>query len=316
MNGVLAEGGACAPDTETLCLHDGRYEVRATWRTSAGESGSAQVVPQGGADSGLLRFFDAENWEVLIKVLDGCVVNGHHWVYGASTTDLGYTIRVTDTATGDVKEYTNEPGRRAPAITDPKAFPDSCGPLPPTLASPGTIAAECCIWSGDVSNVTTSNSFAADFDGDGDDDVLLTSAAASSEDDPTHTRDGVILINNGDFTFEVAGGDRPRGVHPTKIQMADFDGAGRNDFFIADHGYDFPPHPGWHNQLLLGTAGGYVDASDRLPADPTGFTHGAAIGDIDGDGDVDILVANNGGDWIPGPYFLMNDGAANFVADR
>lgn len=58
------------------------------------------------------------------------------------------------------------------------------------------------------------------------------------------------------------------------------------------------------------------DGDERLPADPTGFTHNAAAGDIDGDGDVDILVANNGGDWIAGPYFLLNDGLANFVADR
>ena len=91
---------ACSPGAETLCLHDGRYEVRATWRTSAGESGSAQVVPQAGADSGLFRFFDAENWEILVKVLDACAVNDHYWVYAASTTDLGYAIRVTDTATG------------------------------------------------------------------------------------------------------------------------------------------------------------------------------------------------------------------------
>ena len=77
-------------------------------------------------DAGLFQFYDPDNWEILIKVLDGCAVNGHHWVYGASTTDVGYVIRVTDTATGAAKEYRNEPGRPAPAITDDKAFPDSC----------------------------------------------------------------------------------------------------------------------------------------------------------------------------------------------
>ena len=306
---------ACSPGAETLCLHDGRYEVRATWRTSAGESGSAQVVPQAGADSGLFRFFDAENWEILVKVLDACAVNDHYWVYAASTTDLGYAIRVTDTATGDIKEYTNEPGRPAPAITDAKAFPDSCGPLPPTLASPGSIAVEWGVWEANVVYDSIGTPFAADFDGDGDDDVLLAPAGAPAGSDPAHERVGVILLNRGDFTFEVAAGDRPRGVHPAKILMADFDGDGRNDFFVSDSGYDFPPFPGWRNQLLLGTAGGYRDATDRLPGDRTGYSHGAASGDVDGDGDVDILVANNGGEWIDGPYFLMNDGRANFAPD-
>ena len=98
------------------------------WRTGGGQAGRGVVVREGTNDSGLFRFFNPENWEVLIKVLDGCAVNGHVWVYGASTTDLGYTIRVTDTVTGAVKEYRNEPGMPAPAITDPAAFPDGCRP--------------------------------------------------------------------------------------------------------------------------------------------------------------------------------------------
>ena len=57
------------------------------------------MVPKATKDSGLFRFFDADNWEMLVKVLDGCTINGHHWVYGASTTDLGYSIVVTDTTT-------------------------------------------------------------------------------------------------------------------------------------------------------------------------------------------------------------------------
>jgi len=120
--------GACEATSETLCLHGDRYEVRVEWRTGDGATGSAQVVSEATEDSGLFQFFDADNWEILVKVLDGCKVNDHYWVYGASTTDLGYVIRVTDTATGDVQEYRNEPGRPAAAITDAKAFPAGCRP--------------------------------------------------------------------------------------------------------------------------------------------------------------------------------------------
>ena len=120
--------GPCEPSVETLCLHGDRYAVRVEWWTGDGERGSALVTPLATRDSGLFRFFDPENWEVLIKVLDGCAVNGHHWVYAASTTDLGYTIRVTDTATGAFQQYRNEPGTPAPAITDARAFPGSCRP--------------------------------------------------------------------------------------------------------------------------------------------------------------------------------------------
>ena len=120
--------GSCEPDGETLCLRDSRYAVVVDWWLGDGRSGTGSVVHGGTNDSGLFTFFNRENWEVLIKVLDGCAVNGHVWVYGASTTDLGYTIRVTDTVTGVAKEYGNEPGLPAPAITDATAFPEGCRP--------------------------------------------------------------------------------------------------------------------------------------------------------------------------------------------
>ena len=118
--------GTCIADGVTLCLLDSRYAVQVDWRTQ-GEAGAGNVVRAGTNDSGLFKFFDDNNWEVLIKVLDGCALNGNVWVFGASTTDLGYSIRVTDTVTEKVKEYLNEPGRPAPAITDVTAFPEGCG---------------------------------------------------------------------------------------------------------------------------------------------------------------------------------------------
>ena len=95
--------------------------------TADGERGRGQAVDAGAKDSGLFHFFDPENWEVLIKVLDGCAINGRMWVLGASTTDLGYWIRVTDTLTGEWQRYWNEPCQPAPAIVDVKAFSRACG---------------------------------------------------------------------------------------------------------------------------------------------------------------------------------------------
>ena len=87
-----------------------------------GETGLAQVVPFGSDDSGLLYFFSPNNWEMLIKVLDGCPLNSHFWVFAAATTNVEYTLRVTDTETGVVKEYWNPLGNAAPSITDTSAF--------------------------------------------------------------------------------------------------------------------------------------------------------------------------------------------------
>ena len=116
----------CVPDAETFCLQGSRYKVTAEWWTVDGKSGSAQAAAPRTGDSGLFWFFDPDNWEILIKVLDGCSSNGHIWVFGASTTDLGYTIAVQDTLTGRERRYGNEAGRPAPAITDVTAFAESC----------------------------------------------------------------------------------------------------------------------------------------------------------------------------------------------
>ena len=186
----------------------------------------------------------------------------------------------------------------------------------PELVYPGVLGVEWSVWSGTARHDAISFIFAEDFDADGDDDVLIGAATYPSE--PfAGARDGVILINEGGYQFTAAAGDRPSGVHPREVLMADFNGDGHNDFFIADHGYDTDPFPGSSYQLLVWTADGYEDISDRLPADNSGFTHNAATGDVDGDGDIDILVANNGGQFMGGgPYLLRNDGAANFTVDQ
>jgi hypothetical protein len=114
---------ACPGDSETLCLHGGRFLLTVEWTTPDGSgSGTGQVVPFGTSDSGLFWFFDGQNWELLVKVLDGCPVNARFWVFSAATTNVGYTLRVHDRATGVERVYVNPPGVLAKAVTDTNAF--------------------------------------------------------------------------------------------------------------------------------------------------------------------------------------------------
>ena len=118
--------GTCQADGETICLQDSRYQVRATWRSPEGEALPARVARAGTNDSGLFWFHDAENWEVLVKVLDGCALNGADWVFVASATTLGFDVEVADTVTGEVRRYAMSAGSPAPALTDAAAFPERC----------------------------------------------------------------------------------------------------------------------------------------------------------------------------------------------
>jgi hypothetical protein len=116
---------SCNSDPTHTCLNGGRFRTEVSWQDSSGNSGSGQVSPFGSDDSALFWFFDPTNWEMLVKVLDGCALNNRFWVFSAATTNVQYTLRVTDTFTGNLQEYSNAQGVAAPAVTDTAAF-DSC----------------------------------------------------------------------------------------------------------------------------------------------------------------------------------------------
>jgi hypothetical protein len=112
----------CQPSATARCLQGGRFRATAHWRDHQGRTGDCQVAPRGSADSALFWFFDAANWELLVKVIDGCNNNGHFWVFAAGTTDVEYTLEVTDLHTGEVFTSTNPLGQAAPAVTATTAF--------------------------------------------------------------------------------------------------------------------------------------------------------------------------------------------------
>ena len=72
-------------------------------------------------DSGYFWFFNEENIELVIKVLDARAINGKFWVFYGALTNVEYTIRVTDTVTGQVRLYAN-PLSQFASVGDTSAF--------------------------------------------------------------------------------------------------------------------------------------------------------------------------------------------------
>src|SRR6266498_1602524 len=121
-------GSSCVANSATLCLNGGRFRVQVGYQASSG-SGAGQAVPLTG-DTGYFWFFNSNNVELVIKVLDGRAVNNRYWVFYGALTDVAYTITITDTVTGAVKTYSNPQGGLA-SVADTSAFDPTGGGSPP-----------------------------------------------------------------------------------------------------------------------------------------------------------------------------------------
>jgi len=110
----------CVPNAATLCLNE-RFQVTAEWQKPDGTSGPGTAIPLT-ADTGYFWFFDPANVEVITKVLNGCGVDNHYWVFSSGLTNVGVTLNYTDTASGVQKSYRNPVGTAFAPIQDTSAF--------------------------------------------------------------------------------------------------------------------------------------------------------------------------------------------------
>jgi hypothetical protein len=116
-----------------------------------------------------------------------------------------------------------------------------------------------------------------------------------------------------DCTTQVISGELPA-PHARKILVADFNGDGWPDIFLADAAD--APTPQNHNWLLLSDGTGHlVYQSSLATIDPVGYHHTATAGDIDHSGHIDIFVTGGDANLDGRPYFLINDGQGHLTVD-
>ena len=153
-----------------------------------------------------------------------------------------------------------------------------------------------------------------DFDLDGDEDLFITNIVGETF---------VLYVNDGHGNFEDA---RARSglAAPTAAftgfgtDWIDYDNDGWPDLFIANGAVNMiesqrgQPQPyRMRNQLFHNTASGQFEETSAIagPAfERAEIGRGAAFGDIDNDGDIDIVVTNNAG---PVRLLLNQTGAKN-----
>nr|VFJ89153.1 MAG: Repeat domain-containing protein [Candidatus Kentron sp. H]VFJ91236.1 MAG: Repeat domain-containing protein [Candidatus Kentron sp. H]VFJ97688.1 MAG: Repeat domain-containing protein [Candidatus Kentron sp. H] len=149
---------------------------------------------------------------------------------------------------------------------------------------------------------------AGDFDNDGDEDLFMTHL--TEESNTLYVNDGTGWFQDRSVAAGVAASSQGRTAFGTR--WFDFNHDGWLDLLIvngdvrvmpnlARTGDPLPFHQ--TNQLLANVADnkdggrGFVEITDRAGAAfaHSGISRGAAFGDVDNDGDVDILVTNNSG---------------------
>jgi hypothetical protein len=117
---TAASSAACISDADTLCVQNNRFAVEVDF-IAGGGAGVGQRVKLT-SDTGYFTFFDPSNVEVVVKVLNGCAINNHYWVFAAGLTDVRVTLRVQDTQAGPSKSYQNPQGVPFQPIQDGLAF--------------------------------------------------------------------------------------------------------------------------------------------------------------------------------------------------
>jgi hypothetical protein len=145
----------------------------------------------------------------------------------------------------------------------------------------------------------------ADVDGDGDPDAIVSNLGPEQ-----------LLLNDGNgFFSDASAANLPRPLPlfqniSSEARFADVDGDGDPDILVSNEN-PFNPSPiaGAQNRLWINDGAGHFtdETSARLPA-RTDQTQGMVPGDIDSDGDLDLIVVNIGQDFV-----LINDGTGHFA---
>ncbi|HEX4953834.1 MAG TPA: hypothetical protein VF017_10620 [Thermoanaerobaculia bacterium] len=87
-------------ESPELRLQEGRFRLMVSWEPPEGGAPRHAIAQPLGDQAGTFWFFDEDNIEVTVKLLDGRAVNDRFWLFVASMTDVAFRLSVMDVGDG------------------------------------------------------------------------------------------------------------------------------------------------------------------------------------------------------------------------
>ena len=133
-----------------------------------------------------------------------------------------------------------------------------------------------------------------DLNGDGRLDLVTANIGGDPLGTPTPAGTVSVLLGNGGGTFSAATPYPTGSVIPSSVAIGDLNGDGRLDLAVTNYGSPSSLVPAGTVSVFLGAGGGTLAAATQYPTG-TGLpgAQSVAIGDLNGDGRLDLAVANS-----------------------
>ena len=128
----------------------------------------------------------------------------------------------------------------------------------------------------------------ADLNGDGHPDLVAVSQCYDTQCDPSSGGPASVLLGNGDGSFQPAVDYGSGGGSPVSVGIADLNDDGRPDLAVVKSSSNGNDKVG----ILLGNGDGTFQSPVSYPSGGYGAT-AVAIGDLNGDGKLDLAVSND-----------------------